>query len=67
MSDPWKSLYRRLPEAVYRNWEEAEKQIAKRFDLQLGDKLDTPGAWTELYERLGQHILQMSEKDWRNF
>jgi len=65
--DRWFSLYRRLPEHVYRDFCEVEKMIASRYGINLGDKWSTPGAWTELYERMCQHFIQMDEDGWKNF
>jgi len=63
----WRSLYRILPLPVYEDWKSCEKMVASRFGIELGDKHETAGGWTEVYERISQHILQMTDKDWANF
>ena len=65
--DGWKSLWRALPEDVYRDWQEAERIIASKIGVELGSKHETPGAWCSVYEKLAQHILQMSDSEWLNF
>lgn len=63
----FKSLYRVLPIPVKDNWETVEKMVAARLGVFLGTKHETPGAWASVYEWLGQHFMQMTDQEWRNF
>ena len=65
--DQWRTLHRVLPYDVYRDWQEAERIIASKIGVELGSKHETPGAWCSVYEKLAQHILQMSDSEWLNF
>jgi hypothetical protein len=67
VKDGWKSLWRALPDEVYRDWCECERLVASKIGVGLGSKHETPGAWTSVYEKLAQHILLMGPDEWRNF
>lgn len=67
--DHWESLYRRLPTEVKENWEVVEREVAEHLGIQLGSKLETPGAWVALYTALTEHFLQSRDNAefWENF